>query len=239
MGHLGARPIRVTWFALVLPALLLNYFGQGALILRNPAEVAHPFFHLAPSWMLYPLVALSTAATVIASQAVISGAFSLTSQAVALDEFPRVRILQTSGEEIGQIYIPIINWLLMICCIGLVIGFRSSGNLAGAYGIAVTTTMVITTFLAYFVAREIWGWSLGVCLLVTGGFLIVDVGFLWGQHPEDLRRRLVPVAGRRGGLCRHVHVAAGALARLRGKCKSRRFRSRTFSPASRSTLRCG
>jgi KUP system potassium uptake protein len=177
MGHLGARPIRVTWFALVLPALLLNYFGQGALILRNPSEVLHPFFHLAPSWMLYPLVALSTAATVIASQAVITGAFSLTSQAVALDEFPRVRILQTSGEEIGQIYIPLINWLLMICCIGLVIGFRSSGNLAGAYGIAVTTTMVITTFLAYFVAREIWGWSLGVCLLVTGGFLIVDVGF--------------------------------------------------------------
>ena len=177
MGHLGARPIRVTWFALVLPALLLNYFGQGALILRSPVEVAHPFFHLAPSWFLYPLVIISTAATVIASQAVISGAFSLTGQAVALDEFPRVRILQTSGAEIGQIYIPVINWLLMLCCIGLVISFRSSGGLAGAYGIAVTTTMVITTFLAYFVAREIWGWGLRTCLLVTGAFLVVDLAF--------------------------------------------------------------
>ncbi len=177
MGHFGSRPIRVTWFALVLPALLLNYFGQGALILRDPGEVLHPFFHLAPSWFLYPLVALSTAATVIASQAVISGAFSLTSQAVSLDEFPRVRILQTSGEEIGQIYIPLINWILMLSCIGLVIGFGSSSNLAGAYGVAVTTTMVITTFLAFFVAREIWGWSLWVCLLVSAGFLIVDLGF--------------------------------------------------------------
>lgn len=177
MGHLGARPIRLTWFAVVLPALLLNYFGQGALILRNPDEVLHPFFHLAPTWALYPLVALSTAATVIASQAVISGAFSLTSQAVALDDFPRVRILQTSGKEIGQIFIPVINWVLMLCCIGLVAGFRSSGDLAGAYGIAVTTTMVITTFLAYFVAREIWGWSLTTCLVITGGFLIVDLAF--------------------------------------------------------------
>jgi KUP system potassium uptake protein len=177
MGHLGARPIRMTWFLLVLPALLLNYFGQGALIVRSPGEVLHPFFHLAPPWMLYPLVALSAAATIIASQAVISGAFSLTGQAVALDEFPRVTVVQTSGEEIGQIYIPIINWLLMISCIGLVIGFRSSGNLAGAYGIAVTTTMVITTFLAYFVAREIWRWNLAACVLITGGFLILDLAF--------------------------------------------------------------
>jgi KUP system potassium uptake protein len=127
--------------------------------------------------LLYPLVIISTAATVIASQAIISGVFSLTSQAVALNNFPRVQILQTSGEEIGQIYIPSINWLLMICCIGLVISFHSSSNLAGAYGIAVTTTMIITTLLAYFVSRDIWGWSTGTCLAVTGGLLLVDAAF--------------------------------------------------------------
>lgn len=184
MGHLGIRPIKLTWFVLVLPALLLNYFGQGALILRHPAEVANPFFHLAPHWLLYPLIGISTAATVIASQAVISGAFSLTSQAVALGDFPRVRILQTSGEEIGQIYIPFINWLLMVCCVGLVFSFHSSSNLAGAYGMAVTTTMLITTFLAYFVTREIWGWKRSICVLVTGGFLIVDVSFLGANLPK-------------------------------------------------------
>ncbi len=177
LGHFGVLPIRVAWFGLVLPALLLNYFGQGALILSRAAEVEHPFFHLAPKWALYPLVALATCAAIIASQAVISGVFSLTRQAVLLDRFPRVEIEQTSHEEIGQVYIPALNWLLMIGCVGLVLGFRSSSNLAGAYGVAVTTTMVITTLLAAKVAQTLWHWNVTVLALITIGFLILDLAF--------------------------------------------------------------
>ncbi len=177
MGQFGRRPIRVAWCRLVLPALLLNYFGQGALIIAEPEGVSHPFYHLAPQWALYPLVLLATAATVIASQAVISGAFSLTRQAVQLNQCPRVRIVQTSSEEIGQIYIPSVNWLLMIVTVGLVLGFRSSDNLASAYGVAVSTTMVITTVLAFFVMRDRWKWSPLVAGAVALLFLVVDLSF--------------------------------------------------------------
>jgi KUP system potassium uptake protein len=181
MGHFGKKPIRFTWFALVLPALILNYFGQGALILGNPAAVEHPFFLMAPKWALLPLVALSTMATVIASQAVISGAFSLTRQAVQLGYLPRLHIEHTSDRQIGQIYIPSINWLLMLACIGLVLGFRSSTNLAAAYGVAVTTDMVFTSILFAFVARARFGWAPWKVTLLIAGFLVVDLGF-WGAN---------------------------------------------------------
>ena len=181
MGHFGIKPIRFTWFTVVLPALLLNYFGQGALILRDPTAIEHPFFHMAPQWALYPLVALSTLATVIASQAVISGAFSLTRQAVQLGYLPRLHIEHTSSRQIGQIYIPGMNWLLMFACIGLVIGFRNSSNLASAYGVAVTTDMVFTTLLFAVVARTRFGWSKLKVWALAGGFLFVDLGF-WGAN---------------------------------------------------------
>ena len=159
MGHFGAKPIRLTWLCLVLPSLLLNYFGQGALLLLNPEAASSPFYRMAPAWALIPLLVLATCATVIASQAVISGAFSITRQATMLGYWPRMQILHTSEKEIGQIYVPTLNWILMIATIGLVLGFGSSANLAAAYGIAVATTMVITTVLAYFVSRHRWGWS--------------------------------------------------------------------------------
>jgi KUP system potassium uptake protein len=181
MGHFGAGPIRFTWFSVVLPALMLNYFGQGALILREPSAIEHPFFHMAPEWALLPLVGLSTLATVIASQAVISGAFSLTRQAVQLGYLPRLHIEHTSSRQIGQIYIPSVNWLLMLACIGLVIGFRSSSSLASAYGVAVTTDMVFTTLLFAVVARTRFGWSRWKVWLLAGGFLFVDLGF-WGAN---------------------------------------------------------
>jgi KUP system potassium uptake protein len=177
MGHFGARPIRLVWFTLVLPALLLNYFGQGALLLAEPSAAENPFYHLAPDWGQYPLVALATAAAVIASQAVISGAFSLTRQAVQLGYCPRVSVEHTSSKEIGQIYIPSVNWWLMIVTIAVVLGFRSASGLAGAYGVAVTSTMVITTLLLHVVSREVWGWSLLRATLVAGGFLLIDLSF--------------------------------------------------------------
>jgi KUP system potassium uptake protein len=181
MGHFGRTPIRIAWFIAVLPSLLLNYFGQGALIIRDPSAIDNPFYHMVPSWGLYPAVFIAAAATVIASQALISGAFSLTMQAVQLGYCPRVEIRHTSDRERGQIYIPYVNWGLMICCLGLVLGFRSSSALAAAYGIAVTTTMVITTVLFYVVARERWKWSRVTALLVTGSFMVIDLAF-WAAN---------------------------------------------------------
>ena len=175
MGHFGTRPIRLMWFAVVLPALVLNYFGQGALLISDPSAAHNPFFRMVPHWALLPL--LSTLATIIASQAVISGAFSLTRQATMLGYWPRVQILHTSAKEIGQIYVPSINWILMLATIGLVLGFETSSNLAAAYGIAVTTTMVITSLLAYIVARHDWGWKLWTAGGLTALFLTVDVTF--------------------------------------------------------------
>ena len=177
MGHFGKRPIQMAWFTLVMPAILLNYLGQGALLLSDPSSTENPFYLLAPSWSLYPMVILSTLATVIASQAVISGVFSLTRQAVQLGYSPRVNIVHTSEREIGQIYIPIANWGLLVAVIGLVLGFRSSSNLAAAYGIAVAITMVITTLLALVVARTLWGWGWLRCALVVVVFLLVDLAF--------------------------------------------------------------
>ena len=177
MGHFGARPIRLAWFGLVLPSLLLNYFGQGALLLRDPAAAENPFFHMGPSWALYPLVVLSTVAASVASQAVISGAFSLTRQAVLLGYAPRTEIRHTSAKEIGQIYIPSVNRWLMIGTILLVLGFETAGNLAAAYGVAVTATMGITTLLLFFVARRIWGWSPLTAALPLVVFLIIDLAF--------------------------------------------------------------
>jgi KUP system potassium uptake protein len=178
MGHFGMRPIRMTWFGVVLPALLLNYFGQGALLLQDAGAADNPFYRLVPAWGIYPMIALATAATIVASQAVITGAFSLTRQAVQLGYSPRLAIVHTSRAEIGQIYVPGVNWALMLATIGLVLGFRSSANLAGAYGVAVTSTMAITTVLACAVARELWGWSLTRMLAVGALFLSVDLTFL-------------------------------------------------------------
>jgi KUP system potassium uptake protein len=177
MGHFGKRPIRLAWFTLVLPALLLNYFGQGALLLENPAAAEQPFFLLAPGWALLPLVGLATAAAIIASQALISGAFSLTQQAIQLGYCPRLDIEHTSHSEIGQVYVPQVNWALMVSTIVIVIGFGSSTALAAAYGIAVTLTMVITAVLLQFVATERWGWSPAVAYTVTGIFLTIDLAF--------------------------------------------------------------
>jgi KUP system potassium uptake protein len=178
MGHFGRRPIRVAWFGLVLPALLLNYFGQGALVLRQPDAVQNPFYLLAPWWFLYPLLALATLATIVASQALISGAFSLARQSVRLGYSPRFTIVHTSREAQGQIYIPEINAALMVGCLLLVVGFGSSSRLAAAYGIAVTATMTITTVLFYVLARYRWRWSAAQALPVAGAFLVVDLAFL-------------------------------------------------------------
>jgi KUP system potassium uptake protein len=177
MGHFGRKPIRLAWAFFVLPALLLNYFGQGALVLGDPKAAANPFYLLVPQPLLYPMIALATAATVIASQAVISGAFSMTREAMQLGYVPRMRIVHTSREMSGQIFVPWINRMLLVLILGAVLGFRSSANLAAAYGIAVTGTMVITTMLALIVARYQWKWNL---LQVAGTgllFLTVDVAF--------------------------------------------------------------
>lgn len=177
MGHFGAKPIRFAWFVAVFPALLLNYYGQGALLLINPAAASDPFFLMAPRWALWPLVILSTLAAAVASQAVISGSYSLTRQAVQLGYLPRIRVRHTSAREIGQIYIPSVNWLLMLSAIGLVIGFRQSTALAGAYGVAVTATMGITTALFAVIARERWKWSLPMVLAFAIPFLVIDLAF--------------------------------------------------------------
>ena len=177
MGHFGKRPIRLAWFTLVLPALLLNYFGQGALLLRNPAAAEQPFFLLAPGWALLPMVGLATAAAIIASQALISGAFSLTQQAIQLGYCPRLDIEHTSHHEVGQVYVPQVNWTLMLSTIAIVVGFGSSTALAAAYGIAVTLTMVITTVLLQVVAIERWGWPPALVYAVTGVFLTIDLAF--------------------------------------------------------------
>lgn len=178
MGHFGARPIRIAWFALVLPSLLLNYFGQGAYILANPASAHHPFYNIVPAVGVYPMIALSTVMTVIASQAVISGTYSLVRQAVQLGQAPPLSIIQTSAEEIGQIYVPFINWVLLIGVLLLVFGFGSSSALASAYGIAVSATMAITTILTFFVMRDRWKWPRPAVWLVTVSLLIIDLSFL-------------------------------------------------------------
>jgi KUP system potassium uptake protein len=178
MGHFGRRPVQLAWLGLVLPALILNYFGQGALLLVSPDAIENPFYRLTPEWGLYPLVCLSTVATVIASQAVITGAFSMTQQAIQLGYLPRMEVQHTSASAIGQIYLPAINWMLLVSVIALVLGFQTSTNLAAAYGIAVSGMMIITTLMAAIVARKLWGWSLAATAAITAAFLVMDVGFL-------------------------------------------------------------
>ena len=194
MGHFGKRPIRYAWFTLVLPALLLNYFGQGALLLTNPAAAEQPFFLLAPGWALLPLVGLATAAAIIASQALISGAFSLTQQAIQLGYSPRLDIEHTSHHEIGQVYVPQVNWALMISTILIVVGFGSSSALAAAYGIAVTLTMVITTALLLVVAIERWGWPPAIAYAVTGIFLVIDLAFFGANALKITHGGWLPLA---------------------------------------------
>ncbi|MCB0710728.1 MAG: potassium uptake protein [Ignavibacteriae bacterium] len=193
MGHFGAKPIRLTWFALVLPSLLLNYFGQGGLLLRNPSAASNPFYSMSPEWALYPIVILATGATVIASQALISGAFSLTMQGVQLGYLPRLRITHTSARERGQIYVPTVNWILLLACIGLVIGFSSSSNLAAAYGVSVTATMGITTILFGVIVRRRWGWSLWLVIPFVTFFLLVDLAFLGANLTKILHGGWFPL----------------------------------------------
>lgn len=177
MGHFGRSPIRLAWFSLAMPALVLNYFGQGALLLRTPEAVSNPFYLLTPTWALGPMVGLATAATVIASQALISGVFSITKQAIQLGFAPRLSIVHTSSREIGQVYIPFVNWAMLIGVVWLVISFKTSSDLASAYGIAVTGTMIITTLIAYEVATRLWKWSFLKAGALFGFFLIVDLAF--------------------------------------------------------------
>ncbi len=177
MGHFGAKPIRLAWYACVLPALALNYLGQGALLLSNPSAVSNPFFLLFPSWALYGAVALATVATVIASQAIISGVFSVTRQAIQLGFLPRMQIKHTSERKIGQIYIPFVNWILLAAIVMAILGFGTSSSLAAAYGVAVTTTMTIETILTFFVIRYAWKYPLILCILATALFLVIDTTF--------------------------------------------------------------
>lgn len=177
MGHFGKRPIRLAWFSIVMPALTLNYFGQGALLLENPEAVKNPFFMMVPDWALLPLVGLATIATVIASQALISGAFSVTKQVIQLGYLPRLQVLHTSETDTGQIYMPFVNWGLFVAIVLAVLFFRSSSNLAAAYGIAVTLDMLITTVLTFFVIRYGWGYPLALCVAATGFFFLIDLAF--------------------------------------------------------------
>ncbi|MDL5037213.1 potassium transporter Kup [Comamonas sp. Y6] len=177
LGHFGKKPIRLAWFSIAMPALTLNYFGQGALLLANPEAVKNPFFMMAPAWALLPLVIMATMATVIASQALITGAFSVTRQVIQLGYFPRFEVRHTSVKEMGQIYMPLVNWGLFVAIALAVLLFRNSGNLAAAYGIAVTLDMLITTMLTFFVIRYRWNYPLALCLLATGFFFVVDLAF--------------------------------------------------------------
>ncbi len=181
LGHFGKKPIRLAWFSVVMPALTLNYFGQGALLLQNPAAVKNPFYMMAPDWALIPLVILATMAAVIASQALITGAFSVTKQVIQLGYLPRLKVLHTSVRDTGQIYMPFVNWGLFVAIVLAVVMFKSSSNLAAAYGIAVTTDMLITTILTFFVIRDGWKYPLWLCVAATGLFFIVDFAF-WASN---------------------------------------------------------
>ena len=215
LGHFGPRPIRLAWFFIAFPALVLNYFGQGALILKQPETLANPFFMLAPGWALYPLVALATAASIIASQALISGAFSLTMQAIQLGYLPRMEIRHTSSEQRGQVYMPVINNFLLICCLAMVLGFRSSSNLASAYGVAVTLTMIATTILFFIVARKRWGWNVLVAGTLCAGLLTVEIIFFAANALKIWRGGWLPLA-----------VAAGFMAVMTTWRTGRRLLSR-------------
>jgi len=194
LGHFHERAIQLDWFCVVGPALLLNYFGQGALVLAKPESVDNPFYLLAPSWARFPLLLLATAAAIIASQAIISGSFSLTRQAVQLGYLPRMRIRHTSMHEIGQIYVPSVNWLLMLATVAVVVGFQTSSNVASAYGLALTATMLITTLLAFVVTRRLWKWKLWQSLAVTAVFLTADLSFFGSMLVKIIAGGWFPLA---------------------------------------------
>ena len=194
LGHFGHKAIQVAWFSTAGPALVLNYFGQGALLLHDPSAAVNPFYHLAPSWFLYPLIALATAAAIIASQAIISGAFSLTRQAIQLGYSPRMQIDHTSSREIGQIYVPAVNWGLMLLTCAFVLYFRSSTNIAGAYGVALSTLMLMTTLMFYVMSREVWRWSFLKAAVVVGLFLAMDVPFFIANAMKIKNGGWIPLA---------------------------------------------
>ena len=228
MGHFGKRPIQMAWFSMILPALALNYFGQGALILRNPTSVLNPFYLLAPDWAMYPMIGLATAATVIASQAVISGAFSITSQAMLMDYIPRMQRVHTSTQAMGQIYVPVMNRMLLLLVICTVLGFGSSGNLAAAYGLAVTGTMMITTLLVLVVALDSWQWS----PLWTGAlvvlFLIVDGAFLGANFLKIPQGGWFPLVVGAILFFRDVHLATRTGGTDLSSAKSGRIADRVY-----------
>ena len=193
MGHFGRTPIRLAWFALVLPALVINYLGQGALLLANPAA-EHPFFDMAPAWALWPLIVIATAAAIIASQALISGSFSITRQAVQLGLAPRLEVQHTSAREMGQVYVPRVNWALMVATVAIVIGFGSSSAMAAAYGIAVTLTMIITVLLLFIVMTERWRWPMPLAVIVMGLFLTIDLAFFGANALKIMQGGWLPLA---------------------------------------------
>ena len=194
MGHFGKTAVRVSWFTIVAPALVLNYFGQGALLIADPKALQNPFYLAYPSWALYPMVALATAATIIASQATISGAYSMTQQAIQLGYLPRMNVQHTSAQVIGQIYVPAVNWILLFVVAAAVVGFGSSTRLANAYGVAVMGTMMVTTFLTFFVIRFGWGYPLWFCFLGTGFFMLVDATFFASAMHKVLEGGWFPLA---------------------------------------------
>lgn len=194
LGHFGRKPILIGWYGLVLPGLLINYFGQGALLLEDPSAAENPFYHLAPEWAIYPLVGLSTLATIIASQAIISGVFSLVFQSINLGYLPNFKVVHTSEEEEGQIYIPRVNWLLYVCCVLIVLGFGSSSNMAAAYGIAISFTMVITNLLAYRVFENLWKWKRIWAVLLVIIFMIIDMSFVTANMLKFMEGGWFPLA---------------------------------------------
>ncbi len=193
IGHFGPRPLQRAWFILVYPALILNYLGQGALVIHDPAALEHPFFHLVPQSLLLPTVILATAATIIASQAMITGVFSLTQQAVQLGYLPRLRIVHTNPDIRGQIYMPQINFLLLVACVALVIGFESSSNLASAYGLSVSLEMFLTSVLFFFVARRVWEWPLWKALIPVLLFLTIEFGYVAGSLAKFMQGAWFPI----------------------------------------------
>ena len=207
MGHIGRNPIRTTWYGIVLPALLINYAGQTALLVDHPILGGNPFFKLAPDWAIFPLVLLATGATIIASQAIITGSFSLARQAMQLGWFPGLRIRQTSDEEYGKIYVPFVNWMMMLLTIALTVGFGSSGRLAGAYGTAVSTTMLLTTALLYKVMRDRWGWVGAVRVADEWRLPRRGLRLLCGQSTKNRRGWLDPAHLRRDGFHCYDHMA--------------------------------
>ena len=213
MGHFGRRPIMRAWYTIVLPGLVLNYFGQAALLIEDPEALENPFYRLAPEWGVTPLAILATMASIIASQALISGAFSLTAQAMQADYLPRLAVVHTSSHHMGQVYVPLVNWALMVGSVGLVLGFQTSSNLAAAYGIAVTTTMAITSILFFVVARDRWGWSRARTTLVVVPLLVVDLAFLAANVPKIPDGGWFPLVVGRRAPRPDGHVAQGPGAR--------------------------